>query len=221
MENKHFTSNKVFRKFYTIGEEIMNAVTHGVGALLAIAGLVLNIVFGALSADAAKLAGGLVYGIMLVILFTASTLYHALTHPTAKAVFRVLDHTSIFLLIAGTYTPITLVTLRGPVGWTIFGVVWACAVIGIVLNAISIERFKVFSMICYVAMGWCVIFAFPPLFRAMPLPGLVLLIAGGVCYTGGIVFYALRRRYMHGIWHLFVLAGAVCHYLAVLLYVIR
>lgn len=221
MENNKLTSNKVFRKFYTIGEEIMNAVTHGVGALLAIAGLVLNVVFGALSGDAAKLAGGLVYGIMLVILFTASTLYHALTHPTAKAVFRVLDHTSIFLLIAGTYTPITLVTLRGTVGWTIFSVVWACAILGIVLNAISIERFKLFSMICYVAMGWCVIFAFPPLFRAMPLPGLVLLLAGGVCYTGGIVFYALRRRYMHGIWHLFVLAGAVCHYLAVLLYVIR
>ncbi|WP_102412358.1 PAQR family membrane homeostasis protein TrhA [Beduinella massiliensis] len=213
-------SNSVFQKFYTGGEEIMNSVTHGVGVLLSIAGLVLNVVFGVLSGDPWKFAGGLTFGITLILLFTCSTLYHAITNQRAKAVLRVLDHTSIFLLIAGTYTPITLVTLRGPVGWTIFAVVWSAAILGVVLNAVSIERFKVFSMICYVAMGWCVVFAFPPLFRALARPGIYLLIAGGVCYTGGIVFYALRRRYMHGIWHLFVLAGAVCHYLCVLLYVI-
>ena len=213
-------SNSVFQKFYTGGEEIMNAVTHGVGALLSVAGLVILIVLSVLSGDPFKLAGSLVFGITLILLFTASTLYHAITHPQAKAVLRVLDHTSIFLLIAGTYTPITLVTLRGPVGWTIFSVVWIAAIVGVVLNAVSIERFKVFSMICYVAMGWCVVFAFPPLFRSLARPGIWLLIAGGVCYTGGIAFYAFKRRYMHGIWHLFVLAGAVCHYLCVLLYVI-
>ena len=211
-------SNSVFQKFYTGGEEIMNAVTHGVGALLSVAGLVILIVLSALSGDPFKLAGSLVFGITLILLFTASTLYHAITNPRAKAVLRVLDHTSIFLLIAGTYTPITLVTLRGPVGWTIFSVVWIAAVLGVVLNAISIERFKVFSMVCYVAMGWCVVFAFPPLFRALARPGIWLLIGGGVCYTGGIAFYAFKRRYMHGIWHLFVLAGAVCHYLCILLY---
>ena len=171
--------------------------------------------------DPVKLAASIVYGVSLILLFSASTLYHAIRHPRAKAVLRVLDHTSIFLLIAGTYTPITLITLGGATGLTLFSVVWLAAIVGIVLNALSIERFKVFSMICYVAMGWAVIFALSPLIRAMPAGGIALLVAGGLCYTLGLIFYRLKRiRYMHSVWHLFVLAGAVVHFLCVLLYVI-
>lgn len=206
---------------YTPGEEVFNSVTHGVGTLLSIAALVIMSVFSALAGDGYKLASSIVFGVSLILLFSASTLYHAVSEPLAKKVLRILDHTSIFILIAGTYTPITLITLRGQTGTTLFCVVWAAALVGVVLNAISIERFKVFSMICYVAMGWVVVFAFGPLVRALALPGIVLLVVGGLCYTGGLIFYRLKRiKYMHGIWHLFVLAGAICHFLCILLYVI-
>ena len=145
----------------------------------------------------------------------------ALTNPTAKKVFRVFDHTSIFFLIAGTYTPFTLVTLRGWVGWTVFGVVWGVAVVGIVLNSISVERFKKISMVGYIASGWCVIAAIVPLVRRMALPGVILLILGGVFYTAGVLFYRKKGvRFMHAFWHFFVLAGAVLHYFCILFYVI-
>lgn len=206
---------------YTGGEEIFSAVTHGVGAVLSIAALVLMVVFSALQGDAWKLASSIVFGISLLLLFLASTLYHAVRHPLAKQVLRILDHTSIFLLIAGTYTPFTLVTLRGSVGYALFFVVWIAALVGVVLNALSIERFKVFSMVCYLAMGWVIVFAFSPLVQSLARPGIVLLVAGGLCYTLGLLFYRLKGvRYMHGVWHLFVLAGAVCHFLCVFLYII-
>ena len=206
-------------QFYTKGEEMFNSISHGVGALLSISALVLTVVWTVLYGDGLCLLSALIYSISLILLYCMSTLYHALTHPTAKKVFRVFDHCSIFLLIAGTYTPYTLVTLRGPVGWWIFAAVWAVTVLGIVLNSISIERFTVFSMICYVAMGWVIIVAIKPLAAALPATGLWLLVAGGVVYTLGIIFYAMKWRYAHSIWHLFVLGGSVLHFFSILLYV--
>ena len=208
------------KKFYTAGEEIFNSVTHGVGALLAVAGLVILIVESALFGDGWALASSLVYGITLIILYVMSTLYHSFTGPRVKAVFRIFDHCTIYLLIAGTYTPLCLVTLREDGGFWLFGVVWAAAVLGVVLNAVSLERFKVFSYISYVAMGWVAVFAMEPLFRLLPWPALTLLFSGGICYTGGLVFFAVRKKFMHSIWHLFVLAGSVLHYLMIALYII-
>ena len=143
------------------------------------------------------------------------------TNATAKKVFRAFDHLGIFLLIAGSYTPITLVTLRGPLGWTLFGIVWGAAVLGIVFNSISVERFKKFSMIAYIATGWAVLLAIVPLVRSIALPGIVLMVVGGLMYTVGILFYKMKKiRYMHSVWHLFVLAGALFQYFAILFYVI-
>lgn len=207
------------KKFYTVGEEIFNSVTHGVGALLAVAGLVILVVESALFGDGWALASSLVYGITLIILYVMSTLYHSFTGPRVKAVFRIFDHCTIYLLIAGTYTPLCLVTLREDGGFWLFGVVWAAAVLGVVLNAVSLERFKVFSYISYVAMGWVAVFAMEPLLRLLPWPALVLLFSGGICYTGGLVFFAVRKKFMHSIWHLFVLAGSVLHYLMIALYI--
>ena len=206
---------------YTLGEEIFNAVSHGVGAALAVAGCVIVVVFASFTGNAWAIVSCSIYSAMTILAFLSSTLYHSLTAPKAKAVFRVFDHNSIFLFIAGTYTPFTLVTLRGTVGWTIFCVVWGASIIGIILNSISIDRFKIFSMIAYVATGWAIIFAIFPLSVALPLPGIILLIAGGVSYTLGIIFYAMKKiHYMHSIWHLFVLAGSILHYFSILFYVV-
>ena len=204
--------------FYTLGEEITNSITHGVGAGMAIAGMVVLLVQ---SNDVWQVVSSAIYGASMIFLFLMSCLSHARTNPTAKKVFRVFDHTSIFFLIAGTYTPFTLVTLRGWVGWTVFGVVWGVAVVGIVLNSISVERFKKISMVGYIASGWCVIAAIVPLVRRMALPGVILLILGGVFYTAGVLFYRKKGvRFMHAFWHFFVLAGAVLHYFCILFYVI-
>ena len=208
------------KKFYTAGEEIFNSVTHGVGAALAIAGFVILIVESALYGDGWAMASSLVYGITLIILYVMSTLYHSFTGPRVKAVFRIFDHCTIYLLIAGTYTPLCLVTLRNQGGFWLFGVVWGAAVLGVVLNAVSLERFKVFSYISYVAMGWVAVFAMGPLLQLLPTAAIVLLFIGGVCYTGGLVFFAVRKKFMHSIWHLFVLAGSVLHYLMIVLYII-
>lgn len=206
---------------YTLGEELFNSISHGVGALGAIACCAVIVVFAALTRDPWKIVSASVYGICMILLFLFSTLYHSLTNATAKKVFRAFDHLGIFLLIAGSYTPITLVTLRGPLGWTLFGVVWGAAVLGIVFNAISVERFKKFSMIAYIATGWAVVLAIVPLVRSIPLPGIILMVIGGLMYTIGIVFYKMKKiRYMHSVWHLFVLAGALFQYFAILFYVI-
>ncbi len=209
------------KKLYTVGEEIANSVTHGIGSALSIAGCVLLIVAAAKTGSAMKVVCASVYGACLIILFTMSTLYHALTPPKAKKVFRIFDHISIFILIAGSYTPISLCSVGGWIGWTMFGVVWGMAILGIVLNSISIEKFKIFSMVAYIVMGWCVIVAIKPVMMALSSPAMVLLVAGGVAYTIGIAFYAMTKiRYMHSIWHLFVLAGAILQYFCIQLYVI-
>ena len=205
-------------KFYSLGEEIGNAVSHGVGALLGVLGLLLMILK---STDVWQVVSSCIYGGAIILLFTMSCLYHALSNEKAKRVMRVFDHSSIFLLIAGTYTPFTLVTLRGALGWVLFGIVWGAAILGITLNAISIERFKTFSMIAYIASGWCVVIAVVPLIRSMALGGLLFLLAGGLLYTGGILFYRQKTvRWFHMIWHLFVLAAAICQFLSVYLYVL-
>ena len=172
---------------YTLGEELFNSISHGVGALGAIACCAVIVVFAALTRDPWKIVSASVYGTCMILLFLFSTLYHSLTNATAKKVFRAFDHLGIYLLIAGSYTPITLVTLRGPLGWTLFGVVWGAAVLGIVFNAISVERFKKFSMIAYIATGWAVVLAIVPLVRSIPLPGIILMVIGGLMYTIGIV----------------------------------
>lgn len=202
---------------YTLGEELFSAISHGLGALLAAVGTALLLLR---AADAWQVVSGAIYGAMLILLFTMSCLYHSFTGPRVKRVFRVFDHSSVALLIAGTYTPFTLVTLRGWVGWTLFGVVWAATVVSVVFSAISIEKFKVPCMVCYLASGWCVILALPLLLKAMPWPGIWLLIGGGVAYTLGTLFYRSKTRYMHAIWHVFVLAGAALHYACIYGYVI-
>lgn len=206
---------------YTFGEELFNSISHGVGVILSIAALVLLIVFAAVKKSGYGLASGIVYGISLIILYTMSMVYHIVQNEKGKAVLRIFDHCSIFVLIAGTYTPYLLVTLDKTLGWVMFGIIWGMAVIGIVLNAIDLERFKKVSLVCYVIMGWAIILTIKPLVRAIPFMGVFLLMLGGVFYTVGVIFYVLKKyRYMHSVWHLFVLGGSVCHFLSILLYVI-
>ena len=211
---------KEYLPHYTLGEEIFNSVSHGVGVALACVGFGILIVLSALYGDAWAVSSSIVYSFSLFALYLASTLYHACPNRRVKGVLQVLDHCSISLLIAGTYTPYTLITLRGVLGWTLFAVVWGAAIVGVVLNAIDVRKYSRISMVCYVAMGWVVVLAIRPLMASLAWNGLVLLALGGVFYTVGIVFYVIRRSYMHSIWHLFVLAGSVCHYLSILLYVI-
>ena len=206
---------------YTLCEELMNSISHGIGAGLSVAALVLCIVQAAVHGTAAGVVGASIYGATLVILYCMSTLYHAITNKTARKVFRVFDHTSIYLLIAGTYTPVTLVTLNGAMGWTLFGIVWAIAILGIVLNSISIEKFKKFSMFSYIIMGWAVVISVKDIMAKMPKGGLIFLLLGGIAYTVGIIFYALKKKkYMHSVWHFFVLTGSILQFFCVYLYVL-
>ena len=207
---------------YTLGEELMNAITHGTGAALGVAALVLCVVKSALAGDAYGVVASAVYGFTLIMLYTMSCLYHALKVNRAKKVFQTFDHCSIFLLIAGTYTPITLVALRGWIGWTVFGIVWAAAIVGIVFNGIDVKKYKVMSMICYIAMGWVLIFVFPEFMRAVDFKCVMLMLIGGIVYTIGAVIYGFgkKARYVHSVWHFFVLAGSILHFFAVYLYVL-
>ena len=202
----------------TRGEEIANSITHGIGAALSIAGLV-AVVVAALHRPAWQIVACAIYGTSLVLLYISSTIYHALADSRAKRVFKILDHSSIYLLIAGTYTPFTLITLRGPWGWTLFGVVWGLCVCGVVFKCLWIGRLKVASTVVYVLMGWCAVLAIRPLLEALPWTGFVWLLAGGLCYTAGVAFYVSSSRFAHFIWHLFVMAGSLCQYWAVFRYV--
>lgn len=214
---KNKTNEVPLNKRYTLGEEIFNSVSHGVGALLAIAGTVVLIVISAIYSDPWGIVSSAIYGATLIILYTMSTLYHALTNEKAKHVMRIMDHATIFLLIAGTYTPITLVSLRGVLGWVLFGFIWAAAIVGIVLNAIDLEQFRKISVVCYIVMGWTIIVAIVPLIKSMSSLSLILLLAGGIMYSVGVIFYAIKKiRYFHSIWHLFTVGGSVLHYFAIL-----
>lgn len=208
-------------KRYTLGEEIFNSVTHGVGAILGIVGTVILIVLSAVNGSGLALGTSIVYGVSLTMLYTMSTLYHAIASERAKEVLRIFDHTSIFFLIAGSYTPFCLIALKGnPKGIFVAAVVWACAILGIVLNAVSLKKTEKFSLLLYVLMGWSVILVIKDVVAALPTTAFWLLLLGGLAYTGGIVFYAIKRKYMHSIWHLFVLAGSVLHYLCIAIYVL-
>ena len=205
---------------YGMGEELANSITHGLGTLLSIAGLVLMVVFAVKYGDAWHVVAAAVFGATLIFLYTSSTLYHAIPHFRAKQVLQTLDHSAIFLLIAGTYTPFTLVSLRGPWGWSLFGVVWTAAIVGFVLQFTPARRRKVLFLLIYVGMGWVVVAAVKPLLANLPAGGVALLAMGGVAYTVGIVFYVWRRLpYGHAVWHMFVLAGSLLHFFSVFLYV--
>jgi hemolysin III len=209
------------RPRYTTGEEIANSVTHGLGALMSLVGLILLSVYAGMRGDAWHQTAVAIFGATLILLYLASTLYHSLPGARVKAVLRILDHAAIYLLIAGTYTPFTLVTLRGPWGWSLFGVVWGLALVGVILAATSLGKHRVLGMTIYMGMGWVILVAFKPLLGALAPAGIGLLAAGGLLYTVGIVFYAWRSlRYHHTVWHLFVLAGSILHYFTVFFYVL-
>ena len=200
--------------------ETANSITHGLGAVLSIAALVLLVVAGALNGGARRVVGGAVFGTTLVLLYLMSTLYHSLTHRRAKLVFQILDHSAIYLLIAGTYTPFCLVTLRGAWGWSLFGVIWGLAALGVAFKAIFGDRLEVLSTAVYLGMGWLITVAALPLYRSLAGGGLAWLAAGGAFYSLGVGFFAWRKlRFHHAIWHLFVMGGSACHFVAVLAYV--
>lgn len=202
-----------------LGEEIANSISHGVGTLLAIAGTAVAIVYACFHGDALSIVAAALYGMGLIVLYLSSTLYHSLTNIKAKKVFQVFDHCSIFLLILCSYIPVSLSLIRGALGWVLFGINAFCAVLGIVLNSISVKKFQKISMVLYILMGWSVVFVAFPVLTKIPLNGIVLLLSGGLCYTGGIVFFAMKKpRYMHSVWHLFVLAGSILQYFAFLFY---
>jgi hemolysin III len=206
---------------YTAGEEIAHAVTHGLGLALSVAGLVVLVVAAALRGDAWHVIGCAVFGTTLVLLYAASTLYHGIPTPRAKPVLRQLDHAAVYLLIAGTYTPFTLVNLRGGWGWTLLALVWGLATLGIALQVAIPRRARRAPVPVYLAMGWLIVIALQPLIRSLDSEGLLLLVLGGAMYTLGVIFYAWRRLpYNHAVWHVFVLAGSVCHFSCVLGYVV-
>ena len=210
---------------YTKGEEIFNMTSHIVGAVLGIVATVLCIVFAAIRGNVYGIISGAIYGVTMIILYTMSSIYHGLSPKRySKKVFQVLDHCSIFLLIAGSYTPFALCTIREhdlASGWIIFGVIWAFAILGIVLNSIDIKKFKVFSMICYLVMGWCIVFKITLLPELLGTAGFVLLLLGGIAYTIGAILYGLgkKHKYMHSIFHLFILLGSLLQFFCILLYV--
>lgn len=201
--------------------ERFNSISHLIGATLALAALMVLVVFASLQGDPWKIVSFSIYGTTLFLLYALSTLYHSL-RGRAKEIFKKLDHAAIYLLIAGSYTPFTLVTLRGPWGWSLFGIVWGLAIVGIVLDSLHRDGPRVYQMIIYLLMGWVVLIALYPLLQNLPTGGIIWLVVGGLCYTGGMVFYALDEKlnHAHGVWHLFVLAGSVSHFLAIMLYVL-
>ena len=207
---------------YSLSEELLNAISHGLGALFGIVGTVLCSVKAANTGDPWRIVSGSIFGVTVLLLYLMSCLYHALKVNMAKRVFRVIDHCTIFLLIAGTYTPFTLVTLRGTIGWVLFGIVWGMAVLGITLNAVNLKKFSKISVACYLVMGWAIIAAFQPLAEALAPQGVSLLIWGGIAYTVGAILYGIgaKVKYFHSVFHFFCLAGTVLHFFAIYLYVL-
>ncbi len=208
--------NQYVNEFYTLREEVLNSATHGVGTMLAVAGLVTLIILAITRGTGWHVAGYSIYGATLIMLFLASTVYHAVQHTPLRSVFRRIDHAAIYIFIAGSYTPFALVALRGPLGWTMLAIIWGLAIAGILFKVWFINRWVVLSTLAYVGMGWLGIIAFPQLIHVLPTYGTAFLIAGGIIYTLGVIFYAIERiPYNHAIWHLFILAAAACHFVAI------
>ncbi|MFO7819482.1 MAG: hemolysin III family protein [Halanaerobacter sp.] len=201
----------------THGEEITNVILHGIGLGLAIAALVVLVVLATIFGTQRQIISFSIYGATLVLLYLSSTLYHSFPPGRVKKIFKIFDHAAIYLLIAGTYTPITLVTLRGTLGWGIFAVVWIIAIIGISFKIFFVDRFKILSTVLYIIMGWLIVIAIKPLFLSLNQTSKIFLVLGGVLYTVGTIFYAWRSlKYHHAVWHLFVLAGSICHFFTML-----
>ena len=228
INNFTFTRPKK-NKLYTLGEEIFSAVAHGIGTLLSISALVLLIIFTVKNGgDATDVVGVCIYGFTLILLYTMSTLYHAIANEKAKKVFKIFDHSSIYFLIAGTFTPIIFTVLRntGTLTWVIFGFVWAVALFGTLMYALFPKRFKVLNILSYAIAGWCALFLIPTLISELTainsIASIYWLLAGGILYTVGIIFYAIKKvRYFHPIWHIFVLSGSICHFFCILVYTLK
>lgn len=216
--NKEVVS--IWHREQTASEEFANSLIHGIGFLLSLGCLSVLVVFSVMKGTAWHVVSCSIYGATLALLYAASALYHGLRLPRAKKFFNIIDHSSIYLLIAGTYTPFTLGPLRQHGGWVLFGIIWGLAIFGMIYQALFIHRYRVLSVISYLAAGWVIIFAIKPLLNTLPWPGIVWLAAGGLCYTIGVIFYAVKRPFFHAVWHLFVLAGSLCHFFSVLFYVI-
>lgn len=215
--------SKVSIPKYSLSEELINAISHGLGVGLGIVVLVLTICFSAAHHNVVGVVSSCIYGSTMIIMYLISCLYHALSPKLkAKKVFRVLDHCDIYAFIAGCYTPYSLCLIGGVKGWVIFGIIWACAIIGILLNAINLEKYQVISNIMYLGMGWMIIISFNSIRKEILLPGLILLVLGGIVYTIGAVLYGLgaKKKYLHSIFHFFVLGGSILHFLSILLYVL-
>lgn len=209
---KDFENKEEFKK----GEEIANAITHGIGALLSISAIVLLVIFS--HKNPSKLISTTIYSSTLFILYLSSTLYHSMTNKKAKNLFEIFDHASIFLLIAGTYTPFALTVLKGKIGWLIFSIVWILAILGIIFKVFFVKKFVIFSTLLYIAMGWLVIFVLKPLSIKLNHFGMLFLFIGGIFYTAGTIFYIWRKiPYHHAFWHIFVLAGSIFHFFAIIL----
>ena len=206
---------------YTKKEEVFNAITHGIGVLLSIVALVFLIIYSAQQGSASLMVISIIYGISMLLLYVASTLVHSFPEGKAKDLFEIFDHSAIYIFIAGTYTPIMLLVIKGTLGWSLLGVVWGVAVIGVIFKAFFVKKFLYLSTVLYIAMGWLIVLAWGPLTTTMPAAGIQLLIAGGLLYTFGAIFYVWRGfPYHHAVWHLFVLAGSVAHFFVVLFYII-
>lgn len=206
---------------YSFGEEIANSITHGIGILLAIVGLAVMIYFAAIYGNNWHLVSCSIFGATLIFAYTTSTLYHSIPMPGPKRILRMFDHAAIFLLIAGTYTPFTLISLRGPWGWSLFGTIWGLAITGVLCKVFMPKKLSAFSTFLYIAMGWAMLVAIRPMLANVETGGLLLLLAGGLAYTGGVIFYVWDHLpYNHMVWHLFVMTGSTLHFFAILLYVV-
>jgi hemolysin III len=206
---------------YSLGHEISNSVSHGVGAVFSVIGLILLVIRAVGNGDPWQVVSVSIFGTSMVLLYTSSTLYHALIPPRARRIFKILDHSMIYILIAGTYTPFLLISLRGGWGWSMFGVVWGVSIIGIVLKVFYAGRFKLISTLLYLALGWMAMIAIKPMMANVPTTGLLWLLAGGGAYSIGTIFYMWRKvPYHHAIWHLFVICGTVCHFKSIYSYLL-
>jgi hemolysin III len=219
--DKETVQMDTIRNHYGRDEEIANSITHGIGVLLAVAALITLVAFASIYGNAWHIVSVSIYGTTMILLYAASTLYHSIQHPRAKGVLQILDHSAIYLLIAGTYTPFTLVNLRGPWGWWLFGVIWGFAVLGTLFQLSLMKRRRAVSLGLYIAMGWAIVVAIKPMIESVAAGGIVFLLLGGLAYTAGTVFYGWKKlKFHHAVWHLFVLTGSILHFFAVLFYVL-